>query len=261
MKLPSFQFYPGDWRKDPGVQSLEYHDRGVWFEIMCIMHDSEERGRLVLNGKPMPQSALARLLGLDNQILTTTLTTLLDRGVASRDSESGVIYCRRMVRDEKLRQVRQEAGKLGGNPVLVKQKPTTPVKQKPTPSSSSSASASALAEQTESAREEANPPPGPSTEANRPSWEEVKVFADRIGLAEWKARDWLDEMLAVGWKDWNQRPVLNWQPMLTRVARQWEAAGRPTSPPAGKSQANGHANHRDERRAREYQQEIKAKLL
>jgi hypothetical protein len=145
-KLPAFQFYPGDWRKDPGVQSLSFHDRGVWFEILLLMHESDERGRLLLNGKKMPEDALARLLGLDNQILTTTLTTLLTYGVASVCEETGCIVCRRMVRDEQLREVRKKAGKLGGNPNLVnqkvKQKPTTKVNQKSTPSSSSSSSSS-----------------------------------------------------------------------------------------------------------------------
>jgi len=137
-KLPAIQFYPGDWRKDPGVQALSFHDRGVWFEIILLMHESDERGKLLLNGKPMPETALARLLGLDNQNLTTTLTTLLEFGVASRCEETGAIICRRMIRDENLRNIRKEAGKKGGNPVLVKQKSTTVVKQKSTPSSSTS---------------------------------------------------------------------------------------------------------------------------
>jgi hypothetical protein len=153
MKLPALQFYPGDWRKDPGVQSLNYFDRGVWFEILCLMHESAERGKLLLNGQPMPDDALATILGLDKQILTTTLTTLLTYGVASRDEQTGALTNRRMVKDEDLRQKRTEAGKLGGNPVLVKQKSTKaqptvqangnqPPKQKPTPSSSSSTSIS-----------------------------------------------------------------------------------------------------------------------
>ena len=137
-KLPAIQFYPGDWRKDPGVQALSFHDRGVWFEIILLMHESDERGKLLLNGKPMPEQALARLLGLDNQNLTNTLTTLLDFGVASRCEETGAIMCRRMLRDENLRNIRKEARSKGGNPVLLKQKSTTIVKQKRTPSSSTS---------------------------------------------------------------------------------------------------------------------------
>lgn len=146
MKLPALQFYPADWKKDPGVQALSFHDRGVWLEILCLMHESERRGVLLLGSQPMPEDALARLLGLDNQILTTTLTTLLTYGVASREEGTGALMNRRMVRDEHIRQVRKKAGELGGNPNLLnqtsKQKRTTKVNQIPTPSSSSSISSS-----------------------------------------------------------------------------------------------------------------------
>ena len=145
-KMPAFQFYPGDWRKDVGVQSLDYFDRGVWHEMLCLMHESERRGVLVLNGHAMTGEMLARLLGLDKQTLTTTLTTLLTSGVASREAETGALMCRRMVRDEKLCEIRRQAGKLGGNPALLNQKPTTMVNhdanQTPTPSSSASSSVS-----------------------------------------------------------------------------------------------------------------------
>jgi len=133
-KLPAFQFYPGDWRKDPGVQSLSFHDRGIWFEILCLMHESEYREKLLLNGHAMPEDALARLLGLDNQILTKALTTLLTYGVASLCPDTAALMSRRMVRDEEIRQVRISCGKLGGNPNLVNQNPTTQVKVNPTPS-------------------------------------------------------------------------------------------------------------------------------
>jgi hypothetical protein len=167
------QFYVGDYMKDPGVRALSHHDKGVWVDILCLMHESERRGLLLLNGKPMTEAALAQALGLSlynmnavmfagvpedllNQIpttdLTSTLTRILDFGVASRDEETGALMCRRMVRDEALRQIRTECGRLGGNPKLVgsldnqnstnrdKQKRTTRHNQKSTPSSSSSSS-------------------------------------------------------------------------------------------------------------------------
>lgn len=140
MKMPAMQFYPADWRKDLAVQALDFFDRGVWFEILCLMHESSERGVLLLNNSPMPDSVLARLLGLDNQILTTTLTKLLTYGVARRRECDSAIYSKRMVDDERLCQVRRNAGKMGGNPKLLKQNQTTRVKQSPTPSSSSSSS-------------------------------------------------------------------------------------------------------------------------
>jgi len=143
-KLPSLQWYPGDWKKDSGVQALSFHDRGVWFEMLMLMHESEQRGKLLLNGKPMPPEGLAKILGLDNQSLTTTLTTLSTYGVSSLCEETGALMCRRMVNDEKLRMIRKNCGKLGGNPNLLNQisnqTVTTGDNQTSTPSSSSSSS-------------------------------------------------------------------------------------------------------------------------
>jgi hypothetical protein len=129
MKLPYIQFYTGDWKKDMGVQSLSYHDRGVLFEILLIMHESENRGTLSIAGAPISESMLERMLHLDNQNLKTCLTTLINLRVLSRDESTGVIYSRRMVREEELRKTRQKSGKMGGNPVLVKQKDTSPLKE------------------------------------------------------------------------------------------------------------------------------------
>lgn len=196
-KLPALQFYPGDWRKDPGVQSLNYHDRGIWFEILLLMHESEQRGKLLLNGKPMPEEALARLLGVDKQILTTTLSTLLTYGVASLDDETGAFMSRRMVRDESVRQIKIKAGKLGGNPVLLKQtakqNSTTGVKQKGGSSSSSSVSIS---------YENLPPPSDGSDKAERSyvsdatvdlsafNGEEPLDFYQRMFVGEWHSDTW-----------------------------------------------------------------------
>lgn len=112
-KLPAIQWYPGDWRKDPGVQALDYLHRGVWFEVLMLMHESEDRGRLKLNGRPMPHPAAARLLGIPVEEWTTIRVALLEYGVADEDDE-GALICRRMVRDETLRRTRSEAGRRGG---------------------------------------------------------------------------------------------------------------------------------------------------
>ena len=140
MKMPAFQFYPGDWRKDLAIRSLDYFERGVWFEILCLMHESNERGVLVMNGVPMSDHLLARLLGLDLVTLNNTLCTLLNFGAARRRDHDSAIFSKRMVEDEKLCKIRRQSGKLGGNPTLLKQNRTTPVNQSPTPSSSSSSS-------------------------------------------------------------------------------------------------------------------------
>jgi uncharacterized protein YdaU (DUF1376 family) len=114
MNLPHIQFYVGDWRKDLGIQTLSYHHRGIWFELLMLMHCSEQRGKLVVAGKPMSNAALARLLGLSQQETQDALAAILDSGVASK-TEAGIIFCRRMVREEEMRQNRKRAGSIGGS--------------------------------------------------------------------------------------------------------------------------------------------------
>jgi len=97
-----------------GVQSLSYHHRGIWFELLMLMHCSEQRGRLVLAGKPMPNLNLARLLGLSEQETSNAVEILVASGVANRD-QNGTLFNRRMVREEELRQKRREIGSKGGS--------------------------------------------------------------------------------------------------------------------------------------------------
>jgi hypothetical protein len=193
-KLPAMMFFPGDWRKHPGIQALTYHDRGVWHEILLLMFESDQRGRLLLNGKPMPDEALARLLGLDKQVLVKTITTLIDYGVANRDSD-GALYCDWMVEQERLRKIRKEAGRLGGNPQLIQgkrgllnQNPTKPkneVKQNPTLSGSVSDSSS---------KEENQPP----ARAREPSDNVKKLVADEKRQIEvQEALNWVKEQKEV----------------------------------------------------------------
>jgi len=179
MKAPAFQFYPADWRKDPAVQALDFFSRGVWIEVLCLMHESNERGVLLLNGIPMPESALANILGLDKQNLEDALSKIKAYGVAKIRQSDGALYSKRMVDDEKLTQVRREAGNKGGNPVLLKQKSTTRLKQNPTPSSSSSSS-SKEQELTTSSSDLADPIFGTGLE-----------FLKRKGVRESSARSFL----------------------------------------------------------------------
>lgn len=99
-KLPALQFYPGDWKKDIGVQSLSMHDRGVWLEILFLMHDSSRRGVLLLGDKAMPVEVLARILGMPKESLDETLEHLVSYGVTERETRTGALVNRRMLRDE-----------------------------------------------------------------------------------------------------------------------------------------------------------------
>lgn len=149
IKRPSFQFYPADWRKDPALSACSLSARGLWIELCCIAHESDEYGVLSINGKPMSDIQLARMVGESPKAVIKLIAELEQAGVFSR-LENGAIYSRRMVKDEHIRNVRASAGSKGGNPDLIGKK----VKQNQecldkqngeqilTPSSSSSSSTS-----------------------------------------------------------------------------------------------------------------------
>jgi hypothetical protein len=145
-KRPAFQFYPGDWLRDTGLRSCSAAARGLWMDILCFMHEGSPYGYLKVNHKVILAPNLARMCGLTLQETEGCLAELAEAGVFETDEE-GVIFSRRMIRDEELRNKRAACGHLGGNPTL-KDNPkvgvclSTEVKQKPTPSSSSSSSSS-----------------------------------------------------------------------------------------------------------------------
>ena len=140
MKQPSLQFYPGDWMKDPTLRSVSLAARGLWIDMLCLMHESPDRGYLrnALRA-PIVEAHLARIEGVNLNHLRKYLVELESVGVFSR-AEDGAIFSRRMVRDTKLLETRRQCGSLGGNPNLVGKKVNQTANQNPTPSSSSSTS-------------------------------------------------------------------------------------------------------------------------
>ena len=112
-KMPAILFYTGDWLKDPAVRCLSLEARGLWIDMLCLMYESPVRGFLSLaNGTPVTAPLLARMVGGEKEQVQTLLHELNDCGVYSLD-ENGVVYSRRMVGDEKLREAKSKAGKKG----------------------------------------------------------------------------------------------------------------------------------------------------
>src|SRR5260363_177443 len=86
-------------RKDSALQSCSIAARGLWIEMMCIMHECEPYGYLSINGHAMNAAQLARLVGESEKAIKGLLGELENAGVFSR-TETGCIYSRRMVNDE-----------------------------------------------------------------------------------------------------------------------------------------------------------------
>lgn len=115
---PWMKFFPADWRSDPALRMCSLPARGLWMEMLCVMHEASPRGHLVVNGKPMQDRQLAGLAGCSVDEVRQCIEELKDAGVCSTD-ESGVIICRRMVRETERSEKGRVFGALGGNPTLV----------------------------------------------------------------------------------------------------------------------------------------------
>lgn len=121
MSRPWLQFYPADWRSDPRLRLCSRAARGLWIDMLSIMHEATPYGELRVGEVVLDATSLARVLGEPVDDVSADLVELERAGVFSR-RRNGVIFSRRMVRDEEKRRKLRENGKKGGNPSLSKQK-------------------------------------------------------------------------------------------------------------------------------------------
>lgn len=110
MKRPAFQFYPADWRKDVALRSCSVAARGLWIDMLCLAHECEPYGHLMVNGKAMTTAQIAGQIGLTASECKKLMQELIDNGVA-RVNEAGAIFSKRMVDDEARRETRAQAGR------------------------------------------------------------------------------------------------------------------------------------------------------
>lgn len=118
---PWLKFYPSDWRADPCLRLCGLGARGLWIEMLAIMHEADPRGQLVIKGNAITSQQLASLVGAPVDQVESALSELENSGVFSR-KKNGTIYSRRMEKDENLSRKNRENGKKGGNPTLSKTK-------------------------------------------------------------------------------------------------------------------------------------------
>ncbi len=111
-KRPAFQFYPGDWRTDAGLRLCSIGARGLWIEMMTLMHEGEPYGHLTVQSRPIGAEMLARLCGESASTVKRLLKELEANEVYSVTA-GGVLFSRRMVRDEDARERRAAGGQAG----------------------------------------------------------------------------------------------------------------------------------------------------
>jgi len=118
-RQPWMRFYTADWRGDAGLRAVGYAARGLWMDMLSLMHEATPYGHLVLNGQPLDATRLAARLGGTAKEVEPLLHRLETEAVFSRTAD-GVIFSRRMINDAEKAERDRVNGKGGGNPALVK---------------------------------------------------------------------------------------------------------------------------------------------
>ncbi|WP_454760599.1 hypothetical protein [Caulobacter segnis] len=97
---PWMKFYPRDWRGDQALRVVSLSARGLWIEMICIMHEATPYGHLMVGDQPLAEFALARVVGASVEEIQAMLVELSAAGVLRR-TRAGVIFSKRMTDDHK----------------------------------------------------------------------------------------------------------------------------------------------------------------
>ncbi len=115
-RQPWMKWYPRDWRGDGALRMCSFAARGLWADLLSLIHDhGAPYGHLTINGAAPTTAQLARMLGGSPREIDSLTAELEQAGVFNR-SAVGAIVCRRMVRDKAKADRDRENGKGGGNP-------------------------------------------------------------------------------------------------------------------------------------------------
>lgn len=109
-KAPSYQWYPGDHRRDASLLACSFEAKSIWRVMLDLMHSGEPYGHLTTaNGIPITADELARMEGVRPARVRSWIAELEGKGVFSR-TPGGIVYSRRMVRDKSIREKRAAGG-------------------------------------------------------------------------------------------------------------------------------------------------------
>ncbi len=212
-KTPAFQFYPGDWLHDVALSRCSLAAQGLWIRMLCVMHQGEPYGHLQINGVPIEPKELAKLFQTSSKLVSNLIKELLRHGVVSR-SNTGLLYSRRMVRDESKRLINQQNGSRGGNPNLIKtvNPPVNTPFKPPDKASSSSSSSSRLHPNTLVVS-------GETTAAKIPHEELLAAYNERRGALP-QARGLTDGRKKKLRARWNEHPDIDfWKSVFVKAGK------------------------------------------
>lgn len=127
-KRPSFQFYPADWSANPNLKRCTFAEKGIWLEVMCLLHDQLEYGVLRWSLQEIATAVKCRVADLralhrkgvlkgDDEALQDPFVYVPRSGrkdgapVELVPAQAGPIwFSSRMVKDEYVRGLRADGG-------------------------------------------------------------------------------------------------------------------------------------------------------
>lgn len=212
MTRPSFQFYPGDWRKNANLRRCSPAARGIWMDVLCVLHDSDEYGVLrwpladIANAASAPMALVRELVskgvlkgadkGADPYVYRPKHAGKVgDPVILVAPLDGPVWYSSRFVRDEYVRTKRGESTRFDTDNQPSSRSPKGGIGERhgDGPSSSSSPSGS---EANASAGSDAPPAVDNSTNAKtdpgrQELWRGCVALLTGSGLAQQQAREFI----------------------------------------------------------------------
>jgi uncharacterized phage protein (TIGR02220 family) len=97
----AFIFSPEVWLRDVALQMCCLQTHGAWMRLLCYMYQSEKRGHLFSNGKPLSVKQIQKMLAVGDKEFASIWGELTEQGVIKFDEATGSYYSKRMVNDYK----------------------------------------------------------------------------------------------------------------------------------------------------------------
>lgn len=116
MKKRWRKFNFAEWRSDADLRRCSREARSLWLDLVGLIYDAEDNGRLSIKGRAPSDRELADILGDDPRTVRRLMAELRAAGVY--DVEQNFVVSRRISREEHQAKIAQEYGKRGGNPSL-----------------------------------------------------------------------------------------------------------------------------------------------
>jgi hypothetical protein len=110
-KHPYIPLYTGDWKKDPQLALCSVTTRGIWFELICCMHDGN------VGTLSATTEQFARLARCTHDEMERAITELSSTGTGVIELNldgSKTIGCRRLMRKQEISKLRMVSGSKGG---------------------------------------------------------------------------------------------------------------------------------------------------